>query len=228
MAKNTSAIFKLQGTIDELTHVDSVAYGPHVRRKRGSVKEARLNKTMEESRKLLLTCNQHAKLIFQPLKQEHHDGSFWYRLLSLFFESAKDGKSFQLQSLQDFDCNIKYKLATLLLNNYKISTKEVKKKLKVSLELGQHAIYEKVRDVLGYQVSMIAIYPDFVNKTWKKETASAPITSMESNLKPLTFELPMPAAKAPYILLLRIMGSVDKGKVIHQLNLSGLAVVKTS
>ena len=57
MAKITSVIFKLQGTIDNITFVDSKTYKKHTRRKRGTVKKATINEALEESKDRLLGCN---------------------------------------------------------------------------------------------------------------------------------------------------------------------------
>ncbi|WP_315821293.1 hypothetical protein [Paraflavitalea speifideaquila] len=43
MAKVKPSLIKLAGTIDDYTIVDSIKYGRHARRKRGTVKPAKLN-----------------------------------------------------------------------------------------------------------------------------------------------------------------------------------------
>ena len=75
MAKSNNIVtHELSGTIDNLTFVNSKAYGAHVRRKRGTVKEAVLNKTMKESSNKLIHVNQIASLVFKSISNEHKDG----------------------------------------------------------------------------------------------------------------------------------------------------------
>lgn len=225
MAKNTSVIFKLQGTIDNITFVDSKRYKKHTRRKRGTVKEATLNTVFEHNKGLISSVNDQAKLIFQPLKLEHHDGSFWSRLIPLFMEEAKAGRTFPLTKLLKLECSTEHTLRALLTVGYAITVKAGRKQLKVTVTLQEHPHWKNDAHILGYELGLVALYPDFKGGTCRKEVAVAPIVSLQSDLVPVAFTLPMPSTQAPYVLLLRIAGSIDRGETCKIPNLNGLAVV---
>lgn len=225
MPRNTSPIFKLQGTIDKLTFVDSQRYKPHVRRKRGSVKKATLNSTLDQHKDLIKIVNRQAKLIFQPLKNEHHDGSFWSRLVPLFFKEAKAGNPFPLRNLLKLECSKVHKLDQLLGINYTIAVTVTDQQLQVQVELKEQPSFKHDGFIRGYELAVIALYPDFEAQACGKEVETAPIVPLRSDLQPHHFELPMPSPEAPFVLLLRIAASVDRGETTKQPNLNGLAVV---
>lgn len=225
MPKNTSPIFKLQGTIDALTFVNSQRYKPHVRRKRGSVKKATLNSTLDQHKDLIKIANRQAKLIFQSLKNEHHDGSFWSRLVPLFFKEAKAGNPFPLCNLLKLECSKVHQLDMLLGINYTISVTVAGQQLQVVVKLKEQPTFKHDTNIPGYELAVLALYPDFAAQACGKEVATAPIVPLRSELQPHHFELPMPSSDAPFVLLLRIAASVDHGETTNQPNLNGLAVV---
>ncbi len=90
MAKNISAIFKLQGTVEGLTFVDSKRYKPHVRARKNSKTPFVMPAALAESKNRLQACNQYAKPIFQFLRKEA-DGSLWSRIVSQLFKELKAG-----------------------------------------------------------------------------------------------------------------------------------------
>jgi hypothetical protein len=225
MPKNTSPIFKLQGTIDALTFVNSKTYKPHVRRKRGTVKKATLNSTLDRHKDLIKIVNQQAKVIFQPLKNEHRDGSLWSRLVPLFMKEVKAGNPFPLRNLLKLECSKVHKLETLLGVNYRLAVTVADQQLQVQVELKEQPTFKHDSCILGYELAVIALYPDFTAETCGKAVAAAPIVALRSEPQPHQFELPMTSAEAPFVLLLRIAASIDPGETINQPNLNGLAVV---
>jgi hypothetical protein len=227
MARNTSPIFKLQGTVDGLTFVKSRRYKPHTRRKRGTVKKVTLNPVFAQNKEHIITVNDQAKLLFRALKNEHHDGGFWSRLVSLFFQGTQGGRDFPLESLQRMEINEEHTLDTLLGTNYELSVKVVKKQLRVGVTLLQQPDFGKNANLLGYELGVVALFPDFAKETCHKEVAVAPIVPLRSALEMRQFVLPMPAAGAPFVLLLRVAGSIHRGKTDKQPSLNGLAVVWT-
>ncbi len=84
MARNISTVFKFQGTLGNVTHVDSPTYGPHSRMERGTYTPITLNETMKQCKDTLMNCNKQAKAVFDALKEEQRDGSLWWRLLAIF------------------------------------------------------------------------------------------------------------------------------------------------
>lgn len=77
MAKTVSPIFKFQGTIEDLTFVNSKRYKPHVRAKKYSKTPFVMTAPLAESKARMQQCNQYAKPVFQALRAEVHDGGLW-------------------------------------------------------------------------------------------------------------------------------------------------------
>jgi hypothetical protein len=229
MPKMISPIFKFQGTIADLTFVDSKRYGKHVRTKQGTYTPVTINDTLKESKALLQKCNQQAKVIFHPLRDEHRDGGLWSRLLSQFFKRAKAGLKPHVNMFADMEVHAEYKLETLLDKDYTVNVTTEKKKMKVAVKLLRHPIWENNKNITGYYLNVVVIYPNFSKYSFKKEEARIDIPSIKATPapEPMEFELPMPSAQAPYLVLLGLSG-YGQGKVGEQPSCRGLLVVKTT
>ena len=143
--------------------------------------------------------------------------------MSLFFKEIKANKKLSLNCLTGFECNKIHTLKTLLGTNYDITATPARKKLEIIVNLREHPHWKKQNHLEGYELGVIVLYPDFTKQTCRKEVAAAPIVHFTSPLAPVHFDLPMPSAKAHYILLLRISASIRNDEVLTQPNLNGLA-----
>ena len=225
MARSVSKVFKFQGTLGEVTFVKSKRYEPHTRMRRGTYTEVTINETLKESKALLMKCNEHARLLFKPLREEHHDGSLWSRLLSTFFKQAKAGLKPTVQLFSKLECSTDHTLATLLRDDYAVSVTREKKKMTVTVNLQRHPKWEN-NNIKAYYLSVVVLFPNFQKQTVQKELVSADVL-VRSELESFVFEVPMPSANAPYLVLLGIEGYLQ-GRVGMQPSTRGLAVVKTS
>ena len=70
----------------------------------------------------------------------------------------------------------------------------------------------------------VTLYP---KKTCRKEVGAASVVGFTSTLIPVHFDLPIPLAKASYILLC-VFDTIHKGEIVRQPDLNGLVVVKCS
>ena len=230
MARNTSIIFKLKGTIGELTFVDSVRYDPHVRRKRGTVKPAVLNEKMEASRQLLLSCNKHAKLLFDALRDEPHDGSLWSRLVKTFFHAAESGLAPHVGLFRKLECNLDHPLEPIAGNfdhHNKLQLKQERKKLNIHMHLQKHPPVPQQPYEGDYQLRVVVLFPDFENNSYRKEVATGPVTSLKKAIKPVTLIVPSPSAKAQYIVLVNVV-TIMKGKPVKFQSMAAMKVVATT
>ena len=110
MAKVRS-ILKLSGTLAEMTFVDSKAYGPHARNKRGTFTPITLADGMKKSAELQTQVNQIAKIVFDEVNAfvpGFKDGKFWSRLLSVFRQQQKLGNGFSYHGLDLMEMRIDY------------------------------------------------------------------------------------------------------------------------
>lgn len=226
MAKNISKLIKLKGTIHGITLVDSKRYGPHGRAERGTYTPITINETFKESKKLLMHCNKHARIIFNALRDEHRDGELWSTLVSKFFKQAKEGLKPDVKMLAGLECHSTRTLDALTQGRFEVKTVRKGKMLHVTVTLGKHPSCEDVKQVTGYHLYMIALYPNFNKDTLTKEVAQSALIPLDSTLAPVEFELPAPSAKAPYVLLLGIRGMILKDH--ESRSFQGLAVVGTS
>jgi hypothetical protein len=227
MAKPISPIFKFKGTIAGVTYVHSKAYKDHVRAAKGTYTPNVLTDALKESSSLLQICNQRARPLFRVLKEEHHDGRLWSRLVSLFFAELKAGRKINVQCLRNLDCNLQHKLDELLHLGYNIDVKKEKKKLGIHVRLEGHPKVEDQIPREGYQLRVVVIYPDFVKDKVRKEVLLGPVTKYKSPLKALELEVPMPSAKAPYIVLMGV-SPVVKGTPLTIQSDTAMKVVAVS
>lgn len=110
MAKVRS-ILSLSGTLSGMTFVDSKAYGAHARAKRGTHKPITLAAGMKESAVVQTQVNLMAKIIFDAVKEfmpGFKDGKLWARLLSVFRQQKKAGKSFHYGDFNSKEIRVDY------------------------------------------------------------------------------------------------------------------------
>ena len=110
MAKVRS-IIGFSGTIDGLTFVDSNTYAPHTRAKRGTYKPVSLNEGMKKSSAVQTQVNLMAKLIFDPVKDfapRLKNGKLWPKLLSVFRQQQKQGKSYCYSGFHRLEMRTEY------------------------------------------------------------------------------------------------------------------------
>jgi hypothetical protein len=230
MARTTSIIFKFKGTIGELTFVKSRRYKPHVRRKRGTVKPAVLNEKMKASGELLLSCNKQAKLVFDALRDEPHDGSLWSRLVKTFFHAAESKVAPHVGLFRNLECNLGHPLQPItgsFENYHKIQLKQEGKKLKLNIQLRRHPAVPQKPFEAGYQLRMVVLFPDFENNTCRKEVVTGPVTSLKQKLKPVTLLAPSPSAKAAYMVLASVV-PIMKGEPTKLQSMAAMKVVATA
>src|SRR4051812_24553451 len=109
MARNTSALFKFQGTIENLTHIKEGRYKAHVRAKKYTYTPFTMPVSLAKSRDLLQLCNKYNQPIFRAIRREVYDGDLWSRLGSLQFAELKAGRPLGLECLKGFECNLQHK-----------------------------------------------------------------------------------------------------------------------
>ncbi|MDF2187348.1 hypothetical protein [Paraflavitalea sp. CAU 1676] len=230
MASNTSVIFKLKGTIGELTFVKSRRYKPHVRRKRGTVKPAVLNEKMESSRQLLLSCNKHAKLIFDQLREEPRDGAMWSRLLKIIFHAAESGFPIDARLFQHLECNLLHPLKSITgeFGNYnKINVARDKKRLNIQVQLASAPKVPQKPFPGDYQLRLVVLFPDFENGLCIKKVEIGAPTSLKAALQPVEFSMTMPSATSQYLVFLQVQ-AIQKNRVYTSKATAALKVIASA
>ena len=158
---NPTGIIGLLGTLDKMTFVHSKAYGDHVRRKRGTVKKAVLNKTMVESSKKLIHVNQMASLIFKSISNEHKDGKLWPRLLSKLRLQLKDYNFNDVSCLFRMECHTYRTLERMLMYLLDVNAIEItKRQMNIAFDMSDTPLYDG-KYLKEFQISLHVLYPDF-------------------------------------------------------------------
>ncbi|NII26465.1 hypothetical protein HB364_15355 [Pseudoflavitalea sp. X16] len=225
MAKNLSAIFKLQGTIEDLTFVNSKRYGLHARTRKNSKTAFVMTPALAESKDRSQLCNQYAQPVYHALRPEAHDGGAWSRLLKLLRAELKSGRPLGLECLKGFECNLQHPLAEVLAGGYDFSATAAQNQLRLHVLLHQHP---KVADSMprtGYQLRVVAIFRDVEKGTVHKEVVLGPLTQYNAALEPVELTVPLPAAEAPCMLLMGIVPHLQGGGAARIMSDSGMKVV---
>jgi hypothetical protein len=211
MAKNPNNLLTtgLSGTLDNLTFVNSKAYGPHLRRKRGTKKKAVLNKAMVESKKRLLQVNQIASLIFKSISNEHKDGKLWPRLLSKLRLQLRDYNFNDVSCLFRMECHTKRTLEKMLLHLLDVKVEALtKRQMKINLDLPDTPLYDK-KYLKEFQISMHVLYPDFEGIKLKKEVACSDVLQKNNCPKTFSFVVPVPAKATEYAVFMKVTECED-------------------
>jgi hypothetical protein len=225
MAKSASVIFKFQGTIEDLTFVDSQRYKPHVRARKNSKTPFVMTPALAESKDRLQVCNQYLRPVFQALRAEAYNGALWSRLVKTLFAALKAGQPLGLACLKGFDCNLQHPLSEVTGGSYDFSATKEQNQLLVQVLLHQHPAVQDEMPRTGYQVRLVAIFPDAANGTAHKEVVLGPLTKYDAALEAVELTVPLPVAEAPGMLLLGITPHLQGVGASRIMSNSGMKVV---
>jgi|GEM_PF-446884 len=225
MAKTVSPIFKFQGTIEDLTFVNSRRYKPHVRARKNSKTPFVMTAALAESKARIQACNQYAKPVFQALRAEVHDGGLWSRLVSRLFAELKAGRPLGLECLKGFECNLQHPLSEVINSAYDFSATVSQNQLGIYVQLDKHPKVEDEMPRTGYQLRFVGIFPDAVNGTVKKVEVLGPLTKYKDELVAHDLKMELPGNGTPYILLMGIVPHLQGEGAAKIMSDSGMKVV---
>jgi hypothetical protein len=211
MAKNPDNIVthRMSGTLYSLTFVNSKAYGPHVRLKRGTKKKAVLNKAMVESSKKLTHVNQMASLIFKSISNEHKDGKLWPRLLSKLRLQLKDYNFNDVSCLFRMECHTYRTLEKMLMFLLDVNDVEItKRQMRIAFDMPYTPLYDK-KYLKEFQISMHVLYPDFEGIKLKKEVAYSDVLHKANCPKTFSFVVPVPPKATQYAVFMKVTECED-------------------
>jgi hypothetical protein len=212
MAKSRS-ILELQGTISNLTFVDSRTYGKHVRVKRGTRKPADVNDSFKENSNYLIGANAPARMIkaaLDPYCKNFGYGQLWQRLVSLFRAQLKEQGRTNLSGLEGLEVNTQYPFGKFMLIKATATVDVKEAALQVTLSYDSPPVFKKSKHIDGYRLSVIAIYPDMKTGIATTAVATSPVTDLKSKLKELQFQLQLPPEAKEYLLCVKLEG-MEKG-----------------
>ncbi|MGC3944384.1 MAG: hypothetical protein QM762_07685 [Chryseolinea sp.] len=212
---------------DDVVHVKSRTYGDHPRARRGTYKEAKLNKAFKLENKNLVRANLPAKLLkdaIDPYRTNLPGGLLWQRLGSLFRLQWKERGQYDFRNMERFEFHADYPI-----DRFVNAQPEVKPALKNSVLLVEfkntHAPnYSKTSYIDGYRFTVIGVFPDLVKKKAVTVSAESRVYGIREVAAPLLLELKIPRAAKNYVVCLKIEG-FEKGQVNNLPSTTGLCVV---
>lgn len=225
MAKNLSAIFKLQGTFEDVTFVNSKAYGLHARARKYSKTPFVMTPPLARGKDRLQLCNQYAKPVYDVLRPEAHDGAAWSRLLKLLRAELKAGRPLGLECLKGFECNLQHPLAEVLPGGYDFSATKAQNQLHLHVLLHRHPKVEDSMPRTGYQLRVVAIFRDAEHGAVHKAVVLGPLTQYNAALEPVELTVPLPVAEGPCMLLMGIVPHLQGEGAARIMSDSGMKVV---
>lgn len=203
MAKTNNLVTKgLQGTLQNLTFVNSKAYGDHVRHRRGTFKPAVLNETMEQSKHRLMQVNETASLIFKSIC-EHKDGTLWPRLLSALRRQLKETNFNDVHCLLNLECHARHRLDNMLRSHWRVDTTIVKHQLHITFTLTEPPVYNK-GFIKEFQAGMHVIFPDLERWKLKKVIAFSEVLHKGNCPYAVSFVIPVPAKSTGVAVFLKV------------------------
>lgn len=229
MAKSRS-ILGLQGTLSNLTFVDSRTYGEHVRVKRGTHKPADVNESFKENSNYLIGANGPARMIktaLDPYCKNFVYGQLWQRLVSLFRAQLKEHGRIDLSALEGLEVNVKYPLGRFLLMKASAVADATLATLQVTLFYDAPPQFKRSKHIDGYQLSVIALYPDIKTGIATTAMATSPLMELKSKVKELQFQLPLPPGAEVYLLCVKLEG-MEQGRNPGGMATKGMRFVRQS
>jgi hypothetical protein len=206
MAKSQSLI-KLQGTIGALTFVNSSAYGEHVRARRGTYKPALVNASLKREGKMIVMANIPAKIFkdaIDPYRAPFLGGTLWSRLVSFFRKQLKTEGKFDFSKLKHFEIQERYPLDSFINVHSTVSANKKTAKLKVEVRYDHHPKFKKVKNIDGYVLTVIGIFPDLKKKTAQTSSVASKVFRITGPLSRFLAELNLPPKTKEYIVCLKL------------------------
>lgn len=195
MARVKKSLFRLQGSVYDLTFVASNAYRDHVRAPRGTYREAKPNKTLTRNFERTRVLNQTAKPVFDVLKESGkacREGFLWQHILSRFRKCESNQPRQLLQQLEGLELNRKYPLLPLFGNSLNVTAAFKKKELVVQLDINDSAF--SLKKATAYRLAISVVYYYETRNRCTNETRSG--DWMDLNYKGTTLSFVFPKRKS--------------------------------
>jgi hypothetical protein len=156
MAK-LDGVFKYDGTFQDVTSVNSRAYGAHIRKARKTFK---LNDEMKLSSGVIQKANVYAKTFkdaIDPYRRDFRDGQLWQRLVSIFKKQLQKKGAADFSVLEGQDLNKIHPLGSILTASATVTQNENILDIHVTSRYTRNRFKDRAD---GYQQTLIVIFID--------------------------------------------------------------------
>jgi len=230
MAKKKRSSSIKSGTIHGETHVDSRAYGEHVRAARGSIKPAKLNKTLKQNALDMPRVNAQAKVIFdalKPYRMDCYDGGWWSRLVAVFKRHYQAGHPPNYSLLEKSELNEQCKVDGLL-SGLRAGVVMRKQEVDVQLEYSVHPSFRSEAGITKYSLSVIGVFIHLKDLTAVSEVADFEKLSLKNKVMPLKAMLAIRKKPDVVVVCVKVGGIYDDGGPTYSEKMNGMRIVKVS
>jgi hypothetical protein len=229
MAKKKRSLFNISGTLYGMTHVESKAYGSHVRAARGTVKPAKLNAKLMQNVRDMPKANAYAKTIkdaLDPHRVDIYDGRLWSRLVSVFKKQFKAGQLPDYSLLEGDELHEEHTLEQLM-PGLEAEVTMKKKEMDVRLEYDEHPLFRDAKMTM-YTLSVVGV---FIDRKALKAVSEAMLferLKCKGRIVPLVATLAVPKKADVVVVCVKVTGVLDDGEPSNSLKVKGMKIVKVS
>jgi hypothetical protein len=191
MAKIERGLIRLQGTIHDLTFVNSKAYRAHVRAPRGTYRKAKCNAALTRNFQRTAVLVRTAKPVFEALKETGKDcreSFLWQHIMSRFRKCESNQPVRLLQMLEGLELNRKYPLLPLFDGSLKVTTVTEEKKILVTITADCHP--SALKKVTDYRFAVQLLYCYESRKVFSSESQFTDWISMNDKAAAPSFSFP--------------------------------------
>jgi hypothetical protein len=227
MAKARS-IITLQGTLKDVTYVESKRYGYHARAARGTHKRAVMNDACNEVGEQVIRSNKPALQIHQtlrPYRTNFKGGSLWSRLISVFRKHYSKHGKFDFRVVENMEVHEEHRLEQYILLDVSTFIDRKSSRLRVTLDYQSKPIFARAAYIDGYCFTVIAIYPDLRKEAARATAVTSPVIDLKSKERQQSFTLPMPKTAKEFVLCVKLEGT-EHGKITPGYTTKGMRIVK--
>jgi hypothetical protein len=167
MAKVRS-IVTLSGTYGGITFVNSRAYKPHIRQKRGTLTPVTLSEGMKASARDQTHVNQMAKILFDEVNEfapYFKNGRFWSRLLSVFRQQKKAGRPYNYDDFDMMEVRKDYYMSRFGSLSLKAVDADIKFTYHMTSEIGHLLSIMRI----ATDETLLIPYPTEIKEIWVNE-----------------------------------------------------------
>lgn len=224
MARSKS-ILSFEGTFQNITYVNSPAYGKHIRAARGTYKPAVLNEALKKEGQLLVDALVPAKMIkdaLEPYRYDFHGGQMWQRLVSIFKKQLKNYGHPDFHALSNFEIYKEYPLARFISIRIDTLYDIVNNILTATLRHLQ-PVFAKTEYLTGYRLGLIAIFPNADEAP--SEVTYTEIISRSEPIKDIVLKVSVPPGSSIALLCVKFEGC-EHQTVLNTPATKGMAIIK--
>lgn len=216
---------KLNTNDSDKVMVRSRTYGDHLRAKRGSKSEAKLNDFLQQSCLDLKAANKAAQLIkahLDPFRTNFKGGLIWNQLVKNFKKQLSLKQPFSVSNLKDIEIWELYPLSRFGAY-FHVYADLNHDSIKLTIQANHHPNFKR-SFIDSYRMSVLAIFPEFNKMNAATEGCISDIIYTDSGPSPLLFELPIPPNFKQHIIILKVEGT-EKGKLNDNVTVKGMKII---